>query len=138
MKNRDRAFSAIIENGKIVMVYHKRPNRNFWTLPGGGVEKGESLEEASIREAFEEVNLNIKIIRFLYECDYSSGIQYCFLAEALNSNKIKAGYDPEVGLNEQSITEAIWRKIEEVKDDKMISVIINKLTVVEKEKYMIN
>jgi ADP-ribose pyrophosphatase YjhB (NUDIX family) len=43
MKNRDRAFAAIINNGKIVMVHVKNDVREFWTLPGGGVEEGESL-----------------------------------------------------------------------------------------------
>jgi ADP-ribose pyrophosphatase YjhB (NUDIX family) len=119
------------------MIHEIRPNRDFWTLPGGGVENGETLENAAVREAFEETNLKIKIIRYLYRNEYTGGIQYCFLAEPLNEEEIKVGYDPEVDIKEQTIKEAEWKKIDEVKDDKMVSVVIKELTPEEKNKYKI-
>jgi ADP-ribose pyrophosphatase YjhB (NUDIX family) len=32
---------------------------NHWTPPGGGIEKGETFEEASIREVKEETNMKV-------------------------------------------------------------------------------
>jgi 8-oxo-dGTP diphosphatase len=54
---------AIIEiDGGIVII--KRSNPPFgWALPGGFVDYGESLEQAVIREAKEETNLDITDIR---------------------------------------------------------------------------
>ena len=54
---------AIIEiNGGIVII--RRSNPPFgWALPGGFVDYGESLEQAVIREAKEETNLDITGIR---------------------------------------------------------------------------
>lgn len=65
--DRDRAFAAILLDGKIAMVRVDEKDRSYWTLPGGGVEEGESREEAAVREAMEETNLKIKIVRFLFQ-----------------------------------------------------------------------
>jgi len=53
--------SAIIENseGKILLV--KSPKwHNKWTMPGGHIEPGETIDEALLREAEEEVGLSLK------------------------------------------------------------------------------
>lgn len=49
------AFS--FHNGKLVLVYN--PKRKSWTPPGGGIEPGETFEEAVIREVKEESNMNV-------------------------------------------------------------------------------
>lgn len=43
--------------GKLVIVYDTKRQR--WTPPGGGVEKGESIEEAVAREVKEESNMRV-------------------------------------------------------------------------------
>lgn len=54
----------IREDGKMLLVRSpKLPGA--WSVPGGHVELGESLEEALKRETKEEVNLDVEIIRFL-------------------------------------------------------------------------
>lgn len=42
---------------KLVVVYAE--NKKSWTPAGGGVEKGESVEEAVIREVKEETNMKV-------------------------------------------------------------------------------
>ena len=42
---------------KLVIVWAE--NKQYWTLPGGGVEPGESVEEAVAREVREESNMNV-------------------------------------------------------------------------------
>lgn len=49
-------------NKGVVLIKRKNPPHG-WALPGGFVDYGESLEEAAIREAKEETNLDIKLIR---------------------------------------------------------------------------
>lgn len=44
-------------NGKLVLVYAE--NKGYWTPPGGGIESGESVEEAVIREVREETNMKV-------------------------------------------------------------------------------
>ncbi len=42
---------------KLVIVYAE--NKGYWTPPGGGIEAGESYEEAVIREVKEETNMKV-------------------------------------------------------------------------------
>ena len=51
---------------ELVIVYSDR--KGYWTPPGGGIEPGETVEEAVVREILEETNmrvLNQKIIGYL-------------------------------------------------------------------------
>jgi ADP-ribose pyrophosphatase len=60
-------------------------------LPGGKVERGETPEEASIRETMEELNLKRNDIKFIGRMDYIvtpyNFIMYPFIAK-LNKNQI--------------------------------------------------
>lgn len=85
--NRPRACAAILKGDKILMVCHQTPSRIYWTFPGGGVEEGETLEQAVVREVKEETGLDVKPIRLLFEKDYGVGISYCYLAELTDDNK---------------------------------------------------
>ena len=135
---RDRAFSAILSKGKIAMVQVDETDRSFWTLPGGGVEEGETREEAAVREAREEINLDITIIRFLFEGTYSAGTEYCFLAEPQHGqHHLVLGHDPELSGHEQVLKQAAWIPINELKDDLHVSRVIGSLNQEEIVKYRI-
>lgn len=42
-----------------MLARHRRQGRTYWTLPGGGVEEGETLTEALQREWIEETGITI-------------------------------------------------------------------------------
>ena len=51
-----------IEPNGIVLIKRKNPPYG-WAIPGGFVDYGESLEEAAVREAKEETNLDVKLVK---------------------------------------------------------------------------
>jgi ADP-ribose pyrophosphatase YjhB (NUDIX family) len=51
-----------IESKGIVLIKRKNPPHG-WALPGGFVDYGESLEEAAVREAKEETDLDVKLTK---------------------------------------------------------------------------
>jgi 8-oxo-dGTP diphosphatase len=51
--------SAILRRGnRILLVRHEKAGREYWLLPGGGVNAGETLVDALHRELAEEVGLD--------------------------------------------------------------------------------
>ena len=51
-----------LEDKGIVLI--KRRNPPFgWAIPGGFVDYGETLEDAAVREAFEETSLRVELVR---------------------------------------------------------------------------
>jgi len=49
------------DNGKIVL--HKRSDNHLWSLPGGAMELGESIEQTIIREVKEETGFDVQVIK---------------------------------------------------------------------------
>ncbi len=52
------------DDGKILLV-RGRFSRQEWALPGGGVNRNESYEQAAVRETLEEVGLRVHNLRYL-------------------------------------------------------------------------
>lgn len=57
---------VVINQNKLLLAYSG--NKNAWYLPGGKIDKGETAQEALIREIEEELNLSLDTSRLRYYC----------------------------------------------------------------------
>jgi ADP-ribose pyrophosphatase YjhB (NUDIX family) len=64
-----RATAILIEAGHVLLVRQKVSATREWSLPGGSLEFGESLEECVVREVREEAGIEVAVERLLYVCD---------------------------------------------------------------------
>ena len=53
-----RSAAIIIENNKILLIQRIKQGYEYYTLPGGTIEFGETPEQAVIREVFEETSIS--------------------------------------------------------------------------------
>jgi 8-oxo-dGTP diphosphatase len=57
-------FALIFNNEKQILLGHRR-DIDWWNLPGGGMESGETVDEALCREVREETGLEVKVQRLI-------------------------------------------------------------------------
>ncbi|WP_175989895.1 NUDIX domain-containing protein [Bacillus sp. Marseille-Q1617] len=131
-RSRPRACAAIIKNDHILMVKMKRGDKVWWSLPGGGLEEGESFEETVVREVKEEVNLSVKVDRHLFTYDYGAGECRVFSTDLMGSHVPQLGYDPEYAGDEQKLQEVKWWPLEAMKDDLEVSRVIEQMNIMTK------
>lgn len=62
-KNSSAALSLVFDKSKTLLLLVKRRDVPMWVLPGGGVDSGESPEDASRREVFEESGLRVEALQ---------------------------------------------------------------------------
>lgn len=92
MRRVDVAYALILDDTspKILMVKNK--GNASWSLPGGAVEKEETLDQAAIREAKEETGLDVKVqgIIAINECIFEKkqehAIFFTFRAEVIGGS----------------------------------------------------
>ena len=68
---RIRVSGILKKDDKILFVKHRKKGEEYYLLPGGGVDFGETFEIALKREFLEEVNINVSVDRL---CIISEGV----------------------------------------------------------------
>lgn len=117
---RVRSCGICIENDQVLMIGHHAilGETIFWSPPGGGVEVGETAEEALKREFLEETGLEIKVGKLLLMNEFVAlplhGIELFFEAKIV-SGKLVLGQDPEMNSEQQLIQKIAWMSLDEIK-----------------------
>ena len=67
-KSRASGLILVSANKKVLLFRHQPKSRDtFWAPPGGGLEEGETIEQAAVREASEELALDRVTLTLMWE-----------------------------------------------------------------------
>lgn len=114
MNRTTRYQGAIIRNDRILLIKHHEyaTGRDYWVIPGGGREDGETEEECVKREVKEETHLNVTVKQLLLdEPGHSDGVYQRFKTYLCipMAGEAYPGYEPEFEAAEgYAITEVEW------------------------------
>src|SRR3989344_4943735 len=119
MRTLFRVGAIIFYKGKLVIEKMKKKGKEYYVLPGGGVEGDETIYDAVKREIQEELGVEIIKFRLVYIKELSlengnRGAEFYFYVEEYKGIP-KKGFDPEK--TKESTLEAVdLIKIEDLKN----------------------
>jgi len=92
---RNRAAAIIIRNGELLLIHRQKPGRDYYILPGGGVELDESFEEACIREVKEETGLDVLGLQLVYRYFYRGSEEDYFITRVPTDEPVLGGSEAQ-------------------------------------------
>lgn len=117
MNKRESGRAIIIDNDEVILMFRRRIidgiTKEYYAIPGGGIETGETKEAATIREIKEEFNLDIEIISYLGTVEDENNIGYVFNTKIIGGN-LKLGGEELEHNNESNYYEIQRIKLNEI------------------------
>ncbi|MDD4187366.1 MAG: NUDIX domain-containing protein [Bacilli bacterium] len=100
MNKRISARSIIIEDGNVYTMFRRRLKeegtfKEYYVIPGGGIENNEELTECALREIKEELSVDIKIIGYLGKIENEETIAHFFHSEIISGIPTLGGEELE-------------------------------------------
>ena len=76
---------AFIARGDSILLVRQGYGKRYWSLPGGSMEPGESVDQAAVREVKEETGLDVRLTRLvgIYSKPAEDALAVCFEGEVI-------------------------------------------------------
>jgi 8-oxo-dGTP diphosphatase len=117
MKSRAVAIIIDKEKQRVLTIHRMRTGREYYVLPGGKIENGETPAQACAREAREETGLEITVGRCVAQLFNEDRDEYYFLATSF-SGRLEIGFPEKGWASVENVYELNWvplAKLEEIR-----------------------
>ena len=108
-----RARVVIVDRGRVALIKRVRAGHTYYLFPGGGVEEGETPEEAAVREAREELGVDVELGGVDFD-EMFERVRFVYFRASVVSGDFGTGVWPDhVGRTaamraERGTYEAVW------------------------------
>jgi ADP-ribose pyrophosphatase YjhB (NUDIX family) len=118
--SRKAVRAIVIKDNNLLVMARNKFGQEYLTLPGGGVQLGETPEQALVREITEETGVSIIIERlvFVEEAGLPYGTQYVYLCSYNGGEPALSPDSDEAKINQLGVNlyEPLWIPLSEVAD----------------------
>ncbi|PIP86895.1 DNA mismatch repair protein MutT [Candidatus Campbellbacteria bacterium CG22_combo_CG10-13_8_21_14_all_36_13] len=112
---RKRAIGIVVHNEKVLLMYRYVKGKEYYVFPGGGVEEGETEDQAVEREVLEETSIVVRAERLLYRItdEYSEHLFY--LCKYLSGEPKLGDGEEKDEMTADNVYKPDWYNISELK-----------------------
>lgn len=102
-----RAVAVVERDGRVLVIRRRRGTEEYAVLPGGGVDPGETAEQAVLRELEEECGYDGTIDRLLFEADHGGRPASYFAISGTSGDPVLGGVEAFLA-SEHNRYEHVW------------------------------
>lgn len=117
MEKRISSRAIIIDDDSVLAIFRRKRKdgvvKEYYVIPGGGLEDGETLEENVIRELKEEISVDIEILGYLGIVEREDTIGHYFHCKITNGTPVLGGEEKD-RMSEDNYYEIKWLKLNEI------------------------
>ena len=116
---RTRSGVVLIEDNKVALIERHRAGLDYFVFPGGGVDEGESPEQGAIREALEELGVQVAIQQKVAEIHFGQTTRHFYFLVEKVSGEFGTGTgeeftDADPDHPQEGIYIPIWMPVDEL------------------------
>jgi 8-oxo-dGTP diphosphatase len=116
---RTRAGIVLIQENRVALIERHRAGLDYFVFPGGGVDEDESPEQAAVREAMEELGIEVAIKQKVVEIQFGPKSRQIYYLVEQTGGEFGSGAgeeysDADPGSPEEGIYIPVWMPIIEL------------------------
>jgi 8-oxo-dGTP diphosphatase len=113
-----RPSIALVENNQILLMRYRYGETDVYNLPGGNVDKGETLTETVVRELMEELGIEVEVGKMILSGDVIMPQGKEDVLHCIFEGKILSG-NPVLNPKETSALGLVWMPLEDLDELEM-------------------
>jgi len=109
-----RVQAIVVRDKAVLMVKHRKDGAEWWCLPGGAQEPGETPEEGALRELREECKVSGIVVRQTSHVRYGPEDETCTFLIHVGDQTPALGRDPDVPAGREVLADVRWLRLCEI------------------------
>lgn len=111
---KNTARGIVVHDGQILLMERWRGRLHYFSIPGGGIEPGETPEQTVAREILEETSIQVKVQRQVLEMRDGEFTHKIYLCEYMTGEPKLPSDAPEASYGPDNLFKPRWMPIEKL------------------------